>query len=107
MEVTREEAAAWLQSPIPAPEWVDEALRAVVALYDRLASSEDQWRVEMRAREIFAAMNDAQRECIDRLRDGWVPFFRLAGQSTPRWHSPGRGGKTEPMTPEQQAVMAR
>jgi hypothetical protein len=49
---------------------------------------------------------EAQQACIARLRDGWEPNFRLAGLATLRWHSPGRGGRTEMMTADEQSVMA-
>lgn len=43
--------------------------------------------------------------CLQRTAEGWSPFL-LAGHAAPRWHSPGRGGRTEPMTAEEAAVMA-
>jgi hypothetical protein len=44
---------------------------------------------------------------VKRLLDGWEPGFRLAGYAQPRWHSRGRGGKTEPMSEAEVLLLAR
>ena len=49
----------------------------------------------------------AQRQCIARLRTGWVPRMAAADPGfEPSWQMGGSRLRTEPMTPEEQAVMA-
>lgn len=87
---------------IPPPGPVDPAVREQVT--DRLVAGLTNER--------------AMRECIDRLRDGWDAGEFTGRQGTPTgwyWRKPSDVGSWgdvyeyafEPMTPEQQAVMAR
>lgn len=132
-EVTREEAAehvryyegVWEADPVTGTLECRLA-RTVVVLYDLLdAVLSDQIRVAIDTtpmipppepvdptlvdqavdRFIAGLTNErAMRECIEHLRDGW----HVSSDGLDWWKdNGGMAGTYEPMTPEQQAVMAR
>jgi hypothetical protein len=92
-EVTREEAEEAATGSTAA---VDRALaRTVVALYDQRDHA-------VEAGKRLGQQTLVMRSCIDRLRASWDPW--KDPQHGWCWHQRGIG--VEPMTPEEQAVMA-
>lgn len=109
-----ERAGAWVCVLCGAEFVLREALDQAVEAHSRSVAAEAALRDELDdcdrkgttlhlTWEALAHENEAQRECIDRLRSGWHVldgnWFRA---------DPDDGGPdSEPMTPEQAAVMAR
>lgn len=113
-EVTREEAARRLLDL--GQSQFHPLARTVVALYDRMAALVESTLPILQNEAEAIPRERAMRECINRLRDGWDADEFTERQGTPTgwcWYrfdpDPSGGGEAlrVPMTPEQQAVMAR
>lgn len=118
-----ERAGAWVCVLCGAEFVLREALDQAVEAHSRSVAAEAALRDELDdcdrkgttlhlTWEALAHENEAQRECIDRLRSGWHPWNLATGVIGPptHWYKQsirGWEGEPEPMTPEQAAVMAR
>lgn len=138
LEVTREQAQEYAEQYDGDPRFtgeheqiIAECARTLVALYDQIGALlagqiqvaieaaplspspepvDPAVREQVTDRFIAGLTNErAQRECIDRLCDGWYADHYDRGPNVGVWFwwKPGLDNSDEPMTPEQQAVMAR